>query len=71
MGHSWPLFLQFCLFYLYVQLVDKTSPMLGFEPRTFGVGSDRSTNWATSAAPSFKIILPQQLPASLFQTSAS
>ena len=23
-------------------------PMMGFEPRTSGVGSDRSTNWATT-----------------------
>ena len=30
--------------------MNKISPMTGFEPRTSGVGSDRSTNWATTAA---------------------
>ena len=25
--------------------------MTGFEPQTFGIGSDRSTNWATTTAP--------------------
>ena len=44
MGHSQALFLYFCLFYFNVQLVDKSLPMLGFEPRISAVGSDRSTN---------------------------
>ena len=51
MGHSRSLFLNFCLF----DTVDtkqmfyiKSFPMTGFEPRTSGVGSDRSTNWATT-----------------------
>ena len=44
MGHSWPLFLYFRLFFLNVQVVDKILPMLGFEPRISGVRSDRSTN---------------------------
>ena len=44
MGHSWRLFLYFCLFYLNVQLIDKILPMLGFEPRITGIGSDRTTN---------------------------
>ena len=29
--------------------------MTGFEPRTSGIGSDRSTNWATTTAQSFAI----------------
>ena len=36
------------LFYLKVQQVDEILPILGFEPRIFGVGSDRSSNWATT-----------------------
>ena len=28
----------------------KSLPMTGFEPRTSGIGSDRSTNWATTTA---------------------
>ena len=28
----------------------KCLPMTGFEPRTSGIGSDRSTNWATTTA---------------------
>ena len=44
MGHSWPLFLYFCLFcILIVKLVDKILPMTGFEPWICGVGSDCST----------------------------
>ena len=31
--------------------------MLGFEPRISGVGSDRSTNWATTTAPDI-VLLP-------------
>ena len=30
--------------------MNKISPMTGFELRTSAVGSDRSTNWATTAA---------------------
>ena len=26
-------------------------PMTGFEPRTYGIGNDRSTNWATQPLP--------------------
>ena len=29
----------------------KSLPMTGFEPRSSGVGSDRSTNWATITTP--------------------
>ena len=29
-------------------------PMTGFEPRTSGIGSDRSTNWATTTARDWK-----------------
>ena len=34
------------------QMFDKSLPMTGFEPRIFGVGGDRSTNWATTTAQS-------------------
>ena len=50
MGQSRHLFLNFRLFYLNVQLVDKILPVLGFEPRIFGVGRDRSTHWAITTA---------------------
>ena len=52
MGHSWTLFLYFCLF----NTVDsklwsiKILPMTGFKARTSGVGSNRSTNLATTTA---------------------
>ena len=52
MGQSQPLFLYFRLF----NTVDsknvqyKFLPMTGFEPQTSGVGSDRSTYWATTTA---------------------
>ena len=49
MGHSQPLFLYFCLFCL-LHLVDKISPMSGFELQISGVGSNHSTNWATTTA---------------------
>ena len=29
--------------------------MTGFEPRTSGIGSNRSTNWATTTAPKFRL----------------
>ena len=48
MGHSRPLFLYFCLLAVIVQY--KILPMNGFEPRTSGVGSNCSTNWATTTA---------------------
>ena len=50
MGHSQPLFLYFCLFYVNVQLINKILRMLGFEPQISGVRSDRSNNWATTTA---------------------
>ena len=31
--------------------INKFLPMTGFEPRTSGIGSDRSTNWATTTSP--------------------
>ena len=44
-GRSRSVFLYFRLFCIFiVQLVDKISPMVGFEPRICGVRSDRSTN---------------------------
>ena len=30
--------------------------MTGFEPQTSGIGSDRSTNWATTTAPAIVIL---------------
>ena len=44
----WPFPTSFSLFLIFsiVQLVDKISPMKGFELRISGVGSDHSTNWA-------------------------
>ena len=46
LGWAFPglFFFYFCLFYLNVQLVDKTLPMLGFEVRISHVGCDCSTN---------------------------
>ena len=64
MGHSRPLFLYslyFWLFYLNVQLVDKSLPMAEFEPRISGVGRDRSTSWATTTALSYNVLLKIQL----------
>ena len=55
MGHSRPLFLYFRLFNTQLT-VYKCSickfflPMTGFEPRTSCIGSNRSTNWATTTA---------------------
>ena len=53
MGHSRPLFLYFRLFNTVdsKQMFDKSLPMSGFELRIFGVGGDRSANWATTTAP--------------------
>ena len=52
MGHSWPLFL--CFVFSNVQVVDKVLPTSGhptsyLNPRISGVGSNRSTNWATTS----------------------
>ena len=47
MGHSWPLFL--IIVSSNVQLVDKIWPMPGFKLGISGVGSYRSTNWATTS----------------------
>ena len=49
MGHSRPLFLYFCRFYI-IQWTDKFLPMLGIEPRISGDGSDRSANCSTTTA---------------------
>ena len=55
MGHSRPLF--FFIFVFSIQLTVnvryKFLPMTGFEPRTSGIGSDRSTNWATTTAKNY------------------
>ena len=48
LGHSRPLFLYFCLFNY--KLVDKFLLMTGCEPRISGVGSNRSSNGATTTA---------------------
>ena len=50
-------FFIFVFFYCNVQLVDKILPMLGFEPQISGVGSDCSTNWATTTAQTVAITL--------------
>ena len=56
MGHSRPLFSLFSSFQYTVdrkQLfnINKFLLMTGFEPQTSGIGSDRSTNWATQPLP--------------------
>ena len=48
-GHCRPLFLYFHLFYT---VDNKQCSRTGFEPRTSGVGSDRSIHWATTTATS-------------------
>ena len=54
MGHSRPLFLYFRLFNTVeskqINIRYKSLPMTGLEPQTSGVGSDQSTNWATTTA---------------------
>ena len=52
MGHSRHLFIYFCLFNTVDsrQWTIKILPMTGFEPRTSVIGSNRSTNWATTTA---------------------
>ena len=35
--------------------INKFLPMTGFEPRTSGIGSDRSTNWAKTTSQIFKL----------------
>ena len=43
-----------------VQMVDKNFPMLRFEPRISGVGSNHSTNWATTTALNSCVYLSRQ-----------
>ena len=50
MGHYQSVFLFFGFSYLNVQLVDKILPTLVFEQQISGVGSNRSTIWATTTA---------------------
>ena len=51
MGHFRPLFLLFSSFqYSWQYRFNKFLPVTGFEPQTSGIGSDRSTNWATTTA---------------------
>ena len=38
----------------------KVLTMTGFEKRTSGVGSNRSTNWATTTAPRLRIVKIRQ-----------
>ena len=48
-GHSRPLFLYFRLYNIFFNTaVSKKNLPTGFKPRISGVGSDRSTNWATT-----------------------
>ena len=51
-GHSQPLFIYFRLFNTVdnKQMFNKILPMSGVEPRTSGIESDRSTNWATTTS---------------------
>ena len=56
MGHSRPLFYSIFTFSI-LQLVDKILPVSGFKPRISGVGSDRSTNWATTTAQDFYCLM--------------
>ena len=54
MGHFRPLFSLFLSFQYTVdskKMFNNFLPMTGFEPRTSGIGSDRSTNWATQPLP--------------------
>ena len=60
MGHSQPFF--FIFVFSIIQFVDKILPMSGFEPRISGVGSNRSTNWATTTAQSYKYSLINHFP---------
>ena len=48
MVHSRPIF--FIFVFSIVQLVDKISPMPGFEPWISGIRSDRFSKWATTTA---------------------
>ena len=55
MGHSRPLFLYFSSFQYTVDSIqifniNKILPMTGFEPRMSGIGSNRSTNRATTTS---------------------
>ena len=65
MGHSWPLFLYFRLFNTVdskqVNVQNKSLPMTGFKPRTSGIRSNRSTNWATTTAPTSSVIISHLL----------
>ena len=55
-GHSRPLFIYFCLFntvdikQVNKQMFNKILPMTGVDPRTSGIESERSTNWATTTS---------------------
>ena len=70
MGHSWPCFLYFSVFST-VESKGAISILLmtGFEPRTSGVGGNRSTNWATTI--SFKWFLQINPVGSRFCTEIS
>ena len=54
MGHPWPLFLYSRLSNTQLtgnkSSINKILPMTGYEPRTSGIGRDRSTNWATDTS---------------------
>ena len=58
MGHSHPLCSLFSSFQLQLtgHVQYKFLPMTGFEHQTSGAGSDRSTNWATTAAKIFSYL---------------
>ena len=64
MGHPRPLFLYFRLSNTQLTAnkcsieINIFSPLTGFEPRTSGIGSDRSTNWATTTALDLMLSVP-------------
>ena len=61
MCHSRPLFLLFSSFQYTVDSIQMFNinnflPMTGFEPRTSGIRSHRSTNWATTTSRQWKML---------------
>ena len=64
-GHSRPLFIYFRLFITVdnKQMFNKILPMTGVKPRTSGIESNRSTNWATTTSQICVLIgVPEGVP---------
>ena len=59
LGHSRPLFLYFHLFNTVVSNLKLS--MIGLEPRIFGFGSNRSTNYVTTATQRIKFLWTERL----------